>query len=132
MRPWGLQLCSEPQEPVLLEGLDPPEVERVPHHEPNRIAAPAAEANAPDDGVQEAAQPPDAVAVVPARFAADPLDRRPASPRPLRALLFPWRRAQYGVGAGGSPRRRPGGPGLRRVRAWKLRAPGAPSAVGGP
>src|SRR6266581_3008367 len=74
--PRGLHLGGEPQEPILLEGLDPPEVERVSHRQPNGIPTPAAKTDAADELVQEAAQPPEAVSVVPAGLAADSLDRR--------------------------------------------------------
>ena len=41
--PWALHLGREPQEPILFEGLHPPEIERVSDRQPNRIPAPAAE-----------------------------------------------------------------------------------------
>src|SRR5204863_881822 len=52
------------------------EVERVSHRQPNWIPAPAAKTDAADERVQEDAQPPEAVSVVPAGLAADSLDRR--------------------------------------------------------
>src|SRR6266508_318842 len=74
--PRSLHLGSEPQEPILFEGLDPPEVERVSHRQLNGIPTPAAKTDAADELVQEAAQPPEPVSVVPAGLAADSLDRR--------------------------------------------------------
>src|SRR5438034_4616412 len=65
--PWGLHLSREPQEPILLEGLHPPEVECVSHRQPNGIPTSPAKTDAADDRVDEAAQPPEAVCVVPAR-----------------------------------------------------------------
>src|SRR6478672_4763563 len=40
--PWALHLGGEPQEPILLEGLHPPKIERVSNRQSNEIPAPAA------------------------------------------------------------------------------------------
>src|SRR6185437_4008921 len=52
---WSLHLGSEAQEPILLECLHPPEVERVSDRQPNGIPAPAAKTDAANDLVEESA-----------------------------------------------------------------------------
>src|SRR6266576_5781889 len=56
---WALHLGREPQEPILFEGLHPPEIERVSNRQPNGIPPSAAKTDAADHVVDEAAQPPE-------------------------------------------------------------------------
>ena len=114
--PGGLHLGREPQETILLESLHAPEVEGVSDSQPNRIPASAAQTDAADDRVQEAAQPPEGVCVVPARLAADPLNRRE---RPLRR-----RRNLDPVRCDGPPAECHAAPVSPSVRRQRVRPPG--------
>ena len=77
-------LGAKAEEPVRLVGLDAPEVERGADGRRLGVAAAAAEADAACEQVEEAAQAPERVAVVPAGGAADPADGRER----LRRLLI--------------------------------------------
>ncbi len=74
--PGDLHLGSQPQPPIRLPGLDPPEVERVSHGEDLRVPPAPADTDAADEEVEEAAEAPEETGVVPAALAADPADRR--------------------------------------------------------
>ena len=70
-----LHLRDEPEQSILFEALDPPEVDRVADLYADGVTAAAPQARAADEHVEGAAQLPELVAEVPARVTADSLNR---------------------------------------------------------
>ena len=70
-----LHLGAEPQQPVLLERLDAPEIDRIAHPEACRVTAAPAQSRAADENIEQAAQPPQERPLVPAVVTTDRLDR---------------------------------------------------------
>ena len=71
-----LHLGDEPEQSILFETLDTPEVDRVADPYADWVTAAAPQARAAHEHVECATQLPELVAEVPARVTADSLDRR--------------------------------------------------------
>ena len=70
-----LHLGDEPEQSILFEALDTPEVDRVAHLYADGVTAAAPQARAAHEHVECAAQLPELVAEVPARVTPDSLNR---------------------------------------------------------
>lgn len=73
--PGHLHLGAEAQQPILLERLHAPEVDRVADLDPDRVAPAAAQPRATSKHVEQSAQSPEPGALVPPGLAADALNR---------------------------------------------------------
>ncbi len=130
-RPAGhLHLRRETQQPVLLEALDPPEVDLVADPDVDRVAASAPQARPADEHVERATHLPKLVADVPTGVAADSLNRRKRGGRRARhpdAARVDEPRATTETPVASALRRARGpSSGSPRSRCPRRRAPGRP------